>query len=51
MHKNLSIIFITLILTLKFFNIDTNAQIKIKAVGDIMLGSVTPKEILPFEKW
>jgi poly-gamma-glutamate capsule biosynthesis protein CapA/YwtB (metallophosphatase superfamily) len=47
MHKNLSIIFITLILTLKFFNIDTNAQIKIKAVGDIMLGSVTPKEILP----
>ena len=47
MHKNLSIIFITLILTLLFFNIDTNAQIKIKAVGDIMLGSVTPKEILP----
>ena len=47
MHKNLSIIFITLILTLKFFNIDTNAQIKIKAVGDIMLGSVTPKKILP----
>lgn len=47
MHKNLSIIFLTLILTLKFFNLDTNAQIKIKAVGDIMLGSVTPKEILP----
>jgi len=47
MHKNLSVIFITLILTLKFFNLDTNAQIKIKAVGDIMLGSVTPKEILP----
>ncbi len=49
MSKNLSIIFITLILTLKFFNLDTNAQIKIKAVGDIMLGSVTPKEILPSE--
>jgi hypothetical protein len=47
MHKNLSIIFITLILTLTFFNVDTNAQIKIKAVGDIMLGSVTPKKILP----
>ena len=47
MHKNLSIIFITLILTLNFFFLDTNAQIKIKAVGDIMLGSVTPKEILP----
>ena len=47
MHKNLSIIFLTLILTLKFFNLDTNAQIKIKAVGDIMLGSVTPKEVLP----
>jgi poly-gamma-glutamate capsule biosynthesis protein CapA/YwtB (metallophosphatase superfamily) len=39
--------FITLILTLRVFNIDTNAQINIKAVGDIMLGSVTPKEILP----
>jgi len=49
MHKNLFIIFITLILTPKFFNIDTNAQIKITAVGDIMLGSVTPKEILPSE--
>ena len=49
MHKNIFIIFITLILTLKFFNLDTNAQIKIKAVGDIMLGSVTPKEILPSE--
>lgn len=47
MHNNLSIIFITLILTFDFFNLDTNAQIKIKAVGDIMLGSVTPKEILP----
>ena len=33
----------------EFFNLDTNAQIKIKAVGDIMLGSVTPKEILPSE--
>jgi hypothetical protein len=49
MHKNLFIIFLTIILTLRFFNIDTNAQIKIKAVGDIMLGSVTPKEILPPE--
>jgi hypothetical protein len=29
------------------FGIDLTAQIKIKAVGDIMLGSVTPKEILP----
>ena len=48
MHKNLLII-ITLILILKYFNVDTNAQIKIKAVGDIMLGSVTPKEILPPE--
>ena len=47
MHKNLSIIFINLILTLTFFNLNTNAQIKIKAVGDIMLGSVTPKEVLP----
>jgi hypothetical protein len=49
MHKYLSIIFITLIFILKFSNLDTNAQIKIKAVGDIMLGSVTPKEILPSE--
>jgi len=29
------------------FESDLSAQIKIKAVGDIMLGSVTPKEILP----
>ncbi len=50
MHKNLSLIFITTILILQFFNIEINAQIKIKAVGDIMLGSVTPKEILPTEK-
>jgi hypothetical protein len=49
MQKNLSVIFITLILALKFISVDTNAQIKIKAVGDIMLGSVTPKEILPSE--
>lgn len=49
MHKNLSLIFITIILTVNYFNTDTNAQIKIKAVGDIMLGSVTPKEILPSE--
>ena len=47
MHKNLLTIFINLILILILFNIDSNAQIKIKAVGDIMLGSVTPKEILP----
>ncbi|MCH6574350.1 MAG: hypothetical protein IH795_03960, partial [Bacteroidetes bacterium] len=50
MHKILSLIFITTILILQFFNIEINAQIKIKAVGDIMLGSVTPKEILPTEK-
>jgi hypothetical protein len=49
MHINLSLIFITILLTLKFISVDTNAQIKIKAVGDIMLGSVTPKEILPSE--
>ena len=29
---------------------ELNAQIKIKAVGDVMLGSVTPKEILPPKK-
>lgn len=46
MYKNLLII-ITLLLTVKHFNVDTIAQIKINAVGDIMLGSVTPKEILP----
>jgi hypothetical protein len=49
MHKNLSAIFISIILTVKFFNNETNAQINIKAVGDVMLGSVTPKEILPME--
>jgi hypothetical protein len=29
---------------------ELSAQIKIKAVGDVMLGSVTPKEILPPKK-
>ncbi len=29
------------------FPASVNGQIKIKAVGDVMLGSVTPKEILP----
>ena len=47
--KNLSVIFITIILIVNFFYSDTNAQIKIKAVGDVMLGSVTPKKILPSE--
>ncbi len=32
------------------YGTDLNAQIKIKAVGDIMLGSVTPKEVLPPRK-
>ena len=32
------------------FNQNVTAQIKINAVGDIMLGSVTPKKILPPEK-
>jgi hypothetical protein len=33
-----------------FFTPDSSGQIKIKAVGDIMLGSLTPKEILPLKK-
>lgn len=45
MIKFLIIIF----LVLKIFNIQIQAQIRVKAVGDIMLGSVTPKEILPPE--
>jgi poly-gamma-glutamate capsule biosynthesis protein CapA/YwtB (metallophosphatase superfamily) len=40
------ILFITIVLSL-FFSDEADAQIKIKAVGDVMLGSVTPKKILP----
>ena len=36
-----------LIIVLVFFTLNSNAQMRIKAVGDIMLGSVTPKTILP----
>ncbi|MEJ2194828.1 MAG: CapA family protein [Ignavibacteriaceae bacterium] len=32
---------------LTLYKSDLSAQIKIKAVGDIMLGSITPKKILP----
>ncbi len=38
---------VVVILTLFFFTGDLHPQIRIKAVGDIMLGSITPKKILP----
>ena len=44
--KRLEILLIFLCF-LTLINSDLSAQIKIKAVGDIMLGSITPKEILP----
>ena len=40
-------LFVILFLTLSLFQTTLNAQITIKAVGDIMLGSVTPRKILP----
>jgi len=43
--RSVSIIY--LIIVSLFLNLTSNAQIRIKAVGDIMLGSVTPKTILP----
>ncbi|MBT8386703.1 MAG: CapA family protein [Ignavibacteria bacterium] len=36
-----------LIIVFVFLTLASNAQIRIKAVGDIMLGSVTPRTILP----
>ena len=38
---------LTLIIFLILSHTELNGQLRIKAVGDIMLGSVTPKEILP----
>ena len=44
--KEIKVLFAVLCILIPYTN-DLSAQIKIKAVGDIMLGSVTPKEILP----
>jgi hypothetical protein len=41
---------IAVICFLFLYGSDLSAQIKIKAVGDVMLGSVSPKEILPPRK-
>jgi hypothetical protein len=43
-------ILLALLYCIFFYGSDLSAQIKIKAVGDVMLGSVTPKEILPPKK-
>jgi len=45
--KNYLVRVITFIFLLVQIPANLNAQIKIKAVGDVMLGSVTPGEILP----
>ena len=47
--KKLKMIFVFLYI-LFLYGFDLSAQIKIKAVGDVMLGSITPKEILPPKK-
>jgi hypothetical protein len=44
---NRTVSLIYLIIVLLFLNPASFSQIRIKAVGDIMLGSVTPKTILP----
>lgn len=44
-HRTVSIIY--LIIVLLFLSPTIFSQIRIKAVGDVMLGSVTPKTILP----
>jgi Bacterial capsule synthesis protein PGA_cap len=50
MHLARLIFFIVLLGIVLMLGVELKAQIKINAVGDIMLGSVTPKKILPPEE-